>query len=61
MFCQQNGSLYFGSLECTGCWWVGGGDLGQKVLFRVAEISSVVYLVKFKDGGPRVSCLYCFG
>ena len=30
----QNASFYFRGLECSGCQWVGGGGLGQKVLFR---------------------------
>ena len=30
----QNASFYFCGLECSGCQWVGGGSLEQKVLFR---------------------------
>ena len=33
----------------------------RKVYLRPAEISSFVYLIKFKDRGCRVSCMYCFG
>ena len=33
----------------------------RKAYLGPAEISSVVYLIKFKDRGCRVSCLYCFG
>ena len=32
----------------------------RKSYLGPAKISSVVYLVKFKDRGGRVSCLYCF-
>ena len=31
----QNVSFYFHELECSGCQWVGGGSLNQKVFFRV--------------------------
>ena len=33
----------------------------RKAYLGSAKISSVVYLIKFKDRGCRVSCLYCFG
>ena len=33
----------------------------RKSYLGPAEISSVVYLVKFKEGERRVSCFHCFG
>ena len=32
----------------------------RKFYLGPAEISSVVYLLKLKDTGRRVGCLYCF-
>ena len=33
---------------------------GRRSYLGPVEISSVVYLIRFKDWGCRVSCLYCF-
>ena len=36
---------------------MGGGGLGQKVLFRASRNLIFVYLVKFEDWGRRVSLI----
>ena len=63
----QSISFYFRGLKCCGCQGggrgVGGGGVtwsSRKSYLGLPEISSVVYLVKFKDSGHRVSCCFYF-
>ena len=56
----QSTSFYFRGLECVVVSMYVVAAWSRKSYLGPAEISSVAYLVKFKDRGRRVSCLYCF-